>query len=43
MNGNLEDDFQTEKKANQWLMVDLEREYNVTTVELYNTFVDGKC
>ena len=43
VNGNLEDHFQTEEKANQWLVVDLEREYNVITIELYNTFVDGKC
>ena len=43
VNGNLDDHFQTEEKANQWLVVDLERDYNVTTIELYNTFVDGKC
>ena len=43
VNGDLYDHFQTEEKVNQWFMVDLEIEYNVTTIELYNTFVDGKC
>ena len=43
VNDDLNDHFQTEEKVNQWWMVDLEREYNVITIELYNTLVDGKC